>query len=349
MTKLMTTICDLLEKGEDLVLCTVLSHRGSTPRTAGTKMIVRSDGRIIATVGGGCVEGDVMMTAAEVFESRSALIKSFDLTGVNVDGMDLVCGGQLDILVEYLTADADTVAVFRGLAEAQRDGKKCYLAADLGLVNDPPSKVNRCLIREGRATLGNMVPPPQLMETLAGWTGKERYPVLLTFGDRNYVVEPSYVPGTVYLFGAGHVSQQVAPLANLVDFHTVVLDDRAEFANRSRFPGADEVRSVRSFQNCFSDLDIDENSYVVIVTRGHVHDKTVLEQALKTNARYIGMIGSRHKTKKIFNELLAQGFSDADLERVYSPIGTKIGAETPEEIGISIVGELILARFKHKS
>lgn len=174
--------------------------------------------------------------------------------------------------------------------------------------------------------------------------GKERYPVVLTFEDRRYLVEPSFVLGTVYLFGAGHVAQQVAPLARLVDFRTVVMDDRSEFANRQRFPDADEITVLQSFDGCLQGLDIDRESYIVIVTRGHLHDKVVLEQALRTDARYIGMIGSRVKRARIFGELKENGFNENDLARVHSPIGTNISAETPEEIGISIVGELIQAR-----
>lgn len=152
------------------------------------------------------------------------------------------------------------------------------------------------------------------------------------------------MPGTIYLFGAGHISQQVCPLAGLVDFRTVVIDDRADFANRGRFPDADDVKVIPSFEDSFADLDIGDDSYVVIVTRGHLHDKTCLEQALKTDARYIGMIGSRHKRDRIYRDLKIQGFSEKDFQRVHSPIGTDIKAETPEEIGISIIGELIRAR-----
>jgi xanthine dehydrogenase accessory factor len=344
MSRIVNTVCNLLEQGEDIVLATILSHEGSTPRTAGTKMIVRSDGDTVSTVGGGLVEAEVIKAASEVFKSQEAQIKPFDLTGANVEGMDLVCGGQLEILVEFVAADSGTLEVFRGLARALKEGRKCYLAADLGSVSEKRSTVKRCLILEDGTDSGDMTCPSELIQTLARWTGKERYPVLLTVGGRNYVVEPSFVPGTVFLFGAGHVSQQVAPLARLVDFRIVVLDDRSEFANRERFPAADDIRVLPSFRDSLSDLEIEEESYLVIVTRGHLHDKTVLEQALRTDATYIGMIGSRHKRNRVYAELETQGFTADDLKRVHAPIGTNIGAETPEEIGISIVGELIQAR-----
>jgi xanthine dehydrogenase accessory factor len=346
MGRLVQTICTLMEKGEDLVLATILSHEGSTPRTAGTKMIMRSGGDHIATVGGGLVEAEVVKVADEVFRTRSALIKSFDLTGADVERMDLVCGGRLEILVEFVPAGPENLQVFRELAGAVREGKKSYLVAHLGGVGEPPTLVERCLIREDGSKCGDLVCPAGLMEALSLWTGKERYPVLLTIDGRRYMVEPSFAPGTVYLFGAGHVSQQVAPLAKLVDFRTIILDDRSEFANRDRFPGSDEVKVIPSFDQAFDGLHVDEDSYLVIVTRGHMHDKTVLQQALKTNARYIGMIGSRKKRDRIYGELRKAGFTEQDLGRAHSPIGMAIGAETPEEIGISIVGELIEARAR---
>jgi xanthine dehydrogenase accessory factor len=307
-------------------------------------MIVKRDGETISTVGGGLVEAEVIKAASEVFRTRTSQIEPFDLTGADVEAMDLVCGGRLDILVEFVAAHPANIEVFQGLARALKEGRKCYVAADLGSISEQYSTVKRCLIREDGRASGDMICPPELTGAIARWTGKERYPVLLTIEGRNYVVEPSFVPGTICLFGAGHVSQQVAPLAKLVDFRVVILDDRAEFANRDRFPLADEIHVLRSFSDCLSALDIDEDSYLVIVTRGHVHDKTVLEQCLRTNAHYIGMIGSRLKRDRVFGELKAQGFTAEDFKRVHSPIGTNIGAETPEEIGISIVGELIQAR-----
>jgi xanthine dehydrogenase accessory factor len=124
----------------------------------------------------------------------------------------------------------------------------------------------------------------------------------------------------------------------------VVLDDRPEFASSERFPRAEQIKVIPSFPQAFEGLEIDRDGYVVIVTRGHLHDKTVLEQALKTDAGYIGMIGSRRKRDLIYRELLTKGFSQAELGRVHAPIGLAIGAETPEEIAVSIVAELIQVR-----
>lgn len=167
---------------------------------------------------------------------------------------------------------------------------------------------------------------------------------LVEVSGKRLLVEPFYAPDAVYLFGAGHVARHTASLAANVGFRTVVLDDRAELANADRFPAADEVHVLPSFHEPMQRVAIDGRSYVVIVTRGHSHDKTVLSHALRTKACYIGMIGSRRKRDSIYRLLLEEGFQQRDIDRVHCPIGLSIGAETPEEIAVSIVGELIQVR-----
>lgn len=147
----------------------------------------------------------------------------------------------------------------------------------------------------------------------------------------------------VILCGAGHVSYYIARYAKSVHFRVAVCDDRAEYANSQRFPDADEI-VVEDIERNFDGMRIDDLSYIVIVTRGHRHDQAVLEQALKTSARYIGMIGSKRKTLTILENLRAAGVPQEQLDRVYSPIGLSIGAVTPEEIALSIVCELVKIR-----
>jgi xanthine dehydrogenase accessory factor len=133
-------------------------------------------------------------------------------------------------------------------------------------------------------------------------------------------------------------------MAAMVGFGVSVADDRGEYANRERFNDATEIRVLENFGNAFSGVAIGREDLIVILTRGHLHDKTVLAQALNTDAGYIGMIGSRKKRNAIYGALLKDGFSQADLDRVHSPIGLSIGAETPEEIAVSIVAEMIRHR-----
>ncbi len=151
---------------------------------------------------------------------------------------------------------------------------------------------------------------------------------------------------SLFIFGAGHVGKEVSALAVNVGFHSVVLDDRSDFANAERFPGPAEVIVLRSLNDCMSEVSINKDSYIVTATRAHAHDKTVLAQALRTEAGYIGMIGSKRKRDAVYKALLNEGFTERDLERVHCPIGIDIDTETPEEIAVSIVGELIDERAK---
>jgi xanthine dehydrogenase accessory factor len=350
MIKFIDAICRLLEKGEGFVLATILGQAGSTPRTAGTKMIVRSDGAIIGTIGGGKVEAEVIRGAPEIFRTTAPRIETFDLTGKEAVGsMDMICGGRLEVLMELVEADDLQWEIFQTLREALRNRRECFSIATLGEIDAPLTHVRRCLVLGDGSTVGACSWEPSGWTSLLKEASRSRYPVLIVSDRQRLLIEPPFIPGEILLFGAGHVSRQVADLAELVDFRTVVLDDREEFANRGRFPRADEVLVLSSFDRALEGREIDDDHYVVIVTRGHSHDKTVLAQVLTTNAGYIGMIGSKRKRDAIYNALLGEGFTRNDLARVHCPIGLSIGAETPEEIAVSIVAELIQKRMEKKT
>jgi xanthine dehydrogenase accessory factor len=159
-----------------------------------------------------------------------------------------------------------------------------------------------------------------------------------------YFIQPLEAPDRVYIFGAGHVGEAFAPICAHVGFIPVVIDDRKEFANKDRFPAAEKVLVIDAYENCLRDIKVDNSSYIVIVTRGHAHDQTVLSHALKTDAAYIGMIGSKRKKHETYAALRDQGYSDTDLNRVHCPVGLDIGAQTPAEIAVSIVAEMIAVR-----
>jgi xanthine dehydrogenase accessory factor len=178
---------------------------------------------------------------------------------------------------------------------------------------------------------------------------ERRRPQLLLRGDfesdMDVFLEPLLFDPVLYIFGAGHVSRDIVPLASRVGFQVVVIDDREEFATPEYFPDAREV-CLHLFDTAVADLPVDEDSYIVIVTRGHLHDKIVLSHSLRTKARYVGMIGSKRKRNMIYNALSEEGFTRSDIARVHSPIGIEIGAETPAEIAVSIVAELIQVKTK---
>jgi xanthine dehydrogenase accessory factor len=173
-----------------------------------------------------------------------------------------------------------------------------------------------------------------------------RLPVIEDIGERKFFLNPWSIPETVYIFGAGHVGQETAELAGKSGFRTIVLDDREKYANRDRFPTADDVVVLDSFDDCFRGLAVTDDSYVIIATRGHRYEKALVKQALRTRAGYIGLIGSVRKRDALFAELSGEGFSIDDLLRVYCPTGVNILAETSVEIAVSIVAQLVLLRAR---
>jgi xanthine dehydrogenase accessory factor len=166
---------------------------------------------------------------------------------------------------------------------------------------------------------------------------------MLCGGEVEVFIEPILTLPTLYIFGGGHISLPLAKIGKLLGFKIAVIDDRAEFANTDRFPEAD-ITLADDFTKTFPKIKIDKSSYIVIVTRGHQHDELVLEWAMGTKAKYIGMIGSKTKVKAIFSHLQAKGITKEQLNRVHAPIGLKIEAQTPEEIAVSIIAEIIMVR-----
>ncbi len=336
-------ILELLGRGEDLVLATILTNQGSTPRSMGAQMVIRPDGRIRGTIGGGKVEAQVIEAAGEIRAKSVAIVRDYDLTGKAGADMDLICGGRLSVLIEHLALTPAAVARYEAVVEALEAGRRALSVALLPEENSS-GPLKRFVLRPDSSLAGDIEAAAPVADRIASAFEQRHSAAIVDLDGRRYLVEPVCSRGTVFIFGAGHVSLELARLTSRIEFRTVVLDDRSEFANRDRFPMADEVHVTEGVDNALQGLAIGPESYLVIVTRGHRHDKTILAQALRTPAGYIGMIGSRSKRAKVYAALLDEGFTRESLERVHCPIGLEIGAETPEEIAVSIVAELIQAR-----
>ena len=341
MIEIYQECCKLLRAGQPVVLATVFEAKGSAPRVAGARMLVRLDGSICGTIGGGRLEHDAVQLARTLFDKAESVIYTFDLTGSDVAGMDMICGGKGEVWLHYFTGKAQEQSVCQAVLSALASRQKAWLVTEISGPVDGNGR-QFALLDESDAVHGSLQLSPALVRE---WSGKKASAAIFTeeYGDSRFLVEQIRPMRTVLIFGAGHVSQQVAPLCEKMGFRVVVLDDRAEYANRSRFTAETEIRVLDSFDD-WAGLPIDAGCYIVILTRGHIHDKTVLGLALRTSAGYIGMIGSRRKRDKIYQALQEEGFTQQDINRVYSPIGLDIGAETPEELAVSIVGELIQVR-----
>ena len=245
--------------GQKCALATIVEVRGSIPSYESAKLLVRDDGSMTGTIGGGCVEAEVWNAAREVIDTEKPKRLAFNLGQDAAYDNGLICGGQLEVFVEPV------------------------------------------------------LPIPR-----------------------------------AYIFGAGHISKSLSKVATLAGFATVVIDDRESFANRDRFPEAKEVHAGE-YEEVFARLAINENSYIIIVTRGHRDDMRVLKLAVATPARYIAMIGSRRKVLNVIRELEKEGIPRAAFERLHAPMGLDIGAVSPEEIAVSVAAEMIAVRRRAAS
>ncbi len=244
----------LRRSGQKCAVATIVQVNGSIPSYESAKLLVREDGSMVGTVGGGCVEAEVWNAAREVMETEKPKHLTFSLGQDAAYDNGLICGGQLNVFVE-----------------------------------------------------------PVLPQPFA------------------------------YIFGAGHVSKSLSKVASLAGFATVIADDREQFANRDRFPEADQVYA-EEYESLFPKLPVNESCYLVIVTRGHRDDMRVLRWAVSTPAKYIAMIGSKRKTIGVIRELEKEGIPRSAFEKIHAPMGLDIGAITPEEIAVSVVAEMIAVR-----
>ena len=315
-----------------VVLAAIVRSSGSAPRTSGAWMLVRADGSLAGSVGGGGLEGACVKAAADLYHhSEGYRVLEFHLDALAAAAGGMICGGTAAVLLQRL--EPTSLAFFERLRSDYLAGRRPLLGVFLPTAEQGPRLLqldDTALVSLSEGLRREILTKAGRESFLAGEPGAEVF------------ISPLVHPGTVHLIGAGHVALATAPLACFVGFEVVVVDDRAEFANRERYPEVREVRVLTDFSTCFNQLGADD--YVIIVTRGHLHDRDVLAQALRTDAGYIGMIGSRGTRQAVYASLREAGYTDDDLARVHCPIGMAIGADTPAEIGVSIVAELIQVR-----
>jgi xanthine dehydrogenase accessory factor len=340
VNQLYKEIVRLLNKGDTAILATVIEQAGSAPRKSGAQMVIRGDGSSLGTVGGGRLEAECMIVARTVMAERRAQTLSLHLTGTDVAGTTMICGGGVEVYIEPLSASL--LDVYTKLLELQEEGKEAVLVSRISTAASNEEAGGKALVMADGRFMGPLALNDEALVT-ARTIFAERQPRLIPYHEERLYLEPVFPAPTLYLFGAGHISRSIAPMASLVGFQVIVIDDRAEFANRDSFPLAQEIW-VEEFDGIGKKIEGGADAYAVIVTRGHMYDHAALRQVLPRGCRYIGMIGSHRKRDIIYKELIKEGYTRADLASVHSPIGLEIGAETPEEIAVSIVAELIKVR-----
>ena len=334
MKRLYEKMLEAMERGENVVLCRIVASSGSAPRGAGACMAVFADGSTTGTIGGGAVERLAIAQAMEVQKSRTPVCRGFCLSPDQTADIGMICGG--DVTVYFRLFDAADESARQLLLQTRRalsGGKSCW-------------RITR--LEEGCVTGEGLYDEENGLRFLDGLPMERLRPMLtgralFVKGTPAFSVEPICRAGTVYLFGGGHVGKELVPLLAGTEFQVCVFDDRERFAKPENYPQAERV-IFGSFLKIGEKLEITKDDYVVIMTPGHLADRQVLLQALRTDAAYIGCIGSKTKAAKTNEFLLENGISAQELSRIHCPIGIEIYGDSPAEIAVSVAAELIRHR-----
>ncbi len=335
MRTLFETLKNSLKQGKNSVLCSIIASSGSTPRGSGAKMLVFEDGSICGTIGGGAVEYRAICLARDIHKSKISQTEHYLLHKNDVADIGMICGGDVTVYFRLFRADCENDVIL---------SEKLYNAVcgcdDVWLITE---------ISEGKAgNIGTYDKKNGLF--FEGHSEDEFLPYIkkqsVLVKDR-FFVEPLVQSGFVYIFGGGHVSQQLVPVIAKLGFRPVIVEDREKFTDPGLFDGV-----YKTIEADFSKLEesvlVKPEDYIVIMTRGHMADFDALEFALKTPASYIGLIGSKKKMASTLQRLRADGIDESQFSRIHNPIGIEIKAETPEEIAISIAAQLILHRAEER-
>lgn len=335
MKKLFEILNKELEAGNDVVMVSVTASSGSTPRGAGARMIIGEGGRLYGTIGGGAVEYRCEERAREVLKTKKSFNQSYMLRKNQVEDLGMICGGDVEVFFQFIPADDSLMKEAVSYAIEQFNNHK-----DIWIITDITDNKEAGLAIYSEKKSKGMEVTDEIIEHL------KESPFKKEIGGRMICAEKINESELVYIFGGGHVAQQLVPTLSRVNFNCIVIEDREEFANKGLFEGVLDTRLVD--MNKLDDVckDITSNDYICVMTRGHANDYEVEKHALRTPAKYIGVIGSRRKIAGVNERLRADGFNDQDLKRITTPIGLEIQAETPAEIAVSIAAQMISERAK---
>ena len=335
MKKIFNALNQQLTAEKNCVFCTIIANSGSTPRGSGARMLVMEDGTTIGTIGGGEVEYRSSKIAMDALKNKRSFLQPFCLTADQVASIGMICGGAVTVYFQYIDHDNPQARELCAqiLHQLEQD-EDSWLILDVS--HEQEWGMGLYTKKDGLRGLDGLA-ESEIAELCVTRATQKHY------DDRHYYGEPLVRSGMVYIFGGGHIAQELAPLLTHLNFRVTIFEDRPEFATRQLFPTVDQI--IVGNPDHFSEkITIKESDYIVIMTRGHSHDYNIQLQAMRTPAHYLGVMGSREKLRILSEKMFKEGFTQADVDRLHSPIGTAIKAETPAEIAISVAGELILTR-----
>ena len=336
-----------LEDEQPCVLATVVRTKGSTPQKSGSMLLVRQDGTGVGTLGGGCVEGDIWFAAKEMLRNQGGPeFKDYYLNEDIAARDGLVCGGTMYFYLEPMWKPESFLDIGKQVVNAYEGGDPVGLATVVNTPEDGPELGAKLMLQLDGTVTGTLGSQELDDRALAVARRVADVGSNESFSNDEGIevfIEGFTTPPTLAVIGGGHVGKATADLANMLGYRVFIVDDRPEFSNPERFPYAGQT-VVTKYDRWNEDLTINVNTFVVVATRGHRFDDMALESALKTRARYIGLMGSRRKNLMIYRRLLDQGVSLDRLKEVHAPIGLDIGGLQPEELAVSIMAEIIMTR-----
>ncbi len=342
LEKIINKTIECLENGQNVVWAAVVEIKGSTPRKVASRMMITGSGEIEGSVGGGRMEGEVIERAEELLKEPGCVLFSVSLTGKDVAETKMICGGRIKLHLETLTKDdLHFVNALKKHIQSRRNPILVTMVDE----HSGQSPSRHLLTPGGESIFSNTDLQQETALTLESLIKENSLPRFVEDDAKKvaFFAESLKSPDRLFIFGGGHVALEIAWIGERSDFQIHVWDDREDFANGKRFPMAAGIYTDPCEQTINS-TDFGPNDYVVIVTRGHLFDLDVLRHVIRKSPRYIGLIGSRRKRTMIYDQLAEEGIARERLEKVHSPIGLPIKAETPAELAVSIVGELIQVR-----
>ena len=349
MRELYARMAELEREGRRFAVCTVVRTVGSTPQVVGAKLLVDDLGRFTGTLGGGCVEADAFEEAKSVIASGTDSLREYELTEDLAWDTGLVCGGTMWISIEpgERALHLGGRDLLGDVLAASSGGRPVALATLLRRVGKDLQPAGKVFVETDGATHGSLGVPTldaRAREIALDALHQGSARTVALDETRELLIEPVVAKPRLVVAGGGHVGLALAKMAVQLEYEVTVIDDREEFSSRDRFgPGVDVVRM--DMAEALRTLPIGWNTFIVIATRGHKLDAHCLREAVKRDARYVGLLGSKRKTILIAKMLRDEGTSEDRIRAVHAPIGLDLGGRTPAEIALAVMAELSMERF----
>ena len=339
---------DVLEKldqwrqdGEPLAIATVVETWGSAPRPVGSKMVLTSSGGIAGSVSAGCVEGAVIEESAAVIRSGTPRLVEFGVADETAWEVGLACGGKIKVLIE---PGYSIELIYESLKENLLNRMPCFILSYLPGMNEHMNQ--KLLVEPGGKQVGDLKLPDggdELLKQALEMLENEKGGTIQALNGAILFVEVHPQPPKLIIIGAVHLSEPLITIAKTLGFETILIDPRKAFASRERFPHADQL--VQNWPDlALQEYQLDRSTYIVVLTHDPKLDDPALITALRSDARYVGALGSKRTNQKRMERLRAAGFNQNQLSRLYAPIGLELGGRSSTEIAISIMAEIVQVR-----